>query len=84
MMPIFMSEASFQSAWFYSLILFFMGVLVLWGAWMAYAPLPRMWRDGQRGTAVTIAGSTAVVVLTLVALLLTVIITLYPSAVGTQ
>ena len=84
MMPILMNEASFQAAFYYSLIIFGIAVVSLIGGGLAFRTLGPMWRDGNKSLAVGVGVAAGLILLTLLLMLLTVIIALYPYAAGTQ
>ena len=73
---------NFQAAWYYSLLGFAVAVLVLSGAVLVQLLLRPMWRAGDRALAVTVAAVTVTAVIFFVAMLVTVAVTLLPSAAG--
>jgi hypothetical protein len=72
--PLIVREAEFQAAWYFSLLLFVILLLILLGTGYALAGIRRMWRDGMRGPAAVLAGAT---VLSFIAL-----IGMYATAIG--
>lgn len=49
--------ADFQAAWFYSLLLFAILLLIVLGTAYALVGTRRMWRNGERGPAAVIAAA---------------------------
>lgn len=72
--PLLARAADFQAAWYFSLILFTILLLICVAAGYALAGARRLWRDGVRGPAAVLAGAT---VLSLLGLL-----GLYATAIG--
>lgn len=64
----------FQAAWYYSLLLFAILLLVVLGTAYALLGVRRLWRDGAHGPAAVIAGAVTVFFL--------VIIGMYATAIG--
>jgi hypothetical protein len=73
---------NFQAAWYYSLLGFGVAVLVLAGAVLVQRLMRPMWRAGDRALAVIVAAVTVTAVIFLGAILVTVAVTLLPSAAG--
>jgi cation transport ATPase len=71
-------DSDFQASWYYSAVLFAGIVLVGWAAWMVFRQLRRMWRNGDRAMAVTMASATVVALLMFGSMLITVAIALLP------
>jgi hypothetical protein len=72
--PLLAREAEFQAAWYFSLLLFAILLLIVLGTGYALAGIRRMWRSGLRGPAAVLAGAT---VLSFVAL-----VGMYATAIG--
>ena len=56
--PLLARAAQFQAAWYFSLLMFAMLLLVFVGTGYALAGARRMWRGGVRGPAAILAGAT--------------------------
>lgn len=65
--------AQFQAAWYFSLLLFAMLLLVFIGTGYALAGARRLWRSGVHGPAAILAGATLVGLLAMVGMYATAI-----------
>lgn len=75
-------EANFQGAWYYSLLLFVIVLIVIGGLVTAQSAVRPLWRDGEHGAALAVAGATLLALLLLGSMLVTVIVGLLPAAAG--
>jgi hypothetical protein len=75
-------EADFQAAWYYSLLLFVILMLVVAGYWLARSAVRPMWRAGDRGPALAIAAAASVAMALILSMLITVAVALLPAAAG--
>jgi len=66
--------ADFQAAWYFSIILVAISVAVGIGARAVAREVRRLWRDGDRGTAVWVGAATAVGVLFMISMAGTVMV----------
>jgi hypothetical protein len=71
-------DQDFQSAWYYSAIVFAGICLVGWAAWLVFQQLRGMWGRGDRAMAVTLASATVVALLMFTSMLITAAIALWP------
>ncbi|MDQ6848219.1 MAG: hypothetical protein M3019_11680 [Candidatus Dormibacteraeota bacterium] len=55
--------AQFQAAWYFSLLLFSILLLILLGAGYSLVGVRRLWRDGEHGPAAALAGAITVALL---------------------
>ncbi len=75
-------EANFQAAWYYSLLLFVILMLVVGSFVVAQRAVRPMWHAGDRGPALAIAAATTVALVFLLSMLVTVAVALLPAAAG--
>ncbi|HEY2702683.1 MAG TPA: hypothetical protein VGL20_03235 [Candidatus Dormibacteraeota bacterium] len=68
--------ADFQTAWYYSLVVFTIAGVTVWAAAQTVRAVPAMWRAQQRGLAVLVASVTTVTMVLFTSMLLTTAITL--------
>ena len=61
--PLIARAGQFQAAWYYSLLLFAILLLVVLGSGYALVGVRRLWRDGAHGPAAVIAGAIMVFLL---------------------
>jgi len=73
-------DADFQAAWYYSIVVFTMIVVVAWGMWLCIRHLRGMWRNGDRGLALAVGGAVAVAFLMFASMLVTVAVAMLPVA----
>jgi hypothetical protein len=74
--------ADFQAAWYFSLLVFSIGVLVVAGVVLAGRWLRPMWRQGDRATAVLVGSVAGVAALFFTLILVTVAVGLAPATVS--
>ena len=74
--------ADFQAAWYLSLVIFAIGVLVVAGVLLTERMVVPMWRAGDRSLATLIGAVAGVVALFFTLILTTVAVALAPGAVG--
>ncbi len=58
--------AQFQAAWYYSLLLSAILLLILLGIGYSLAGIRRLWREGEHGPAAVLAGAIAIALLAFV------------------
>ncbi|MBJ7610638.1 MAG: hypothetical protein JF887_14620 [Candidatus Dormibacteraeota bacterium] len=69
--------AQFQAAWYFSLLLFAILLVVFLGAGYALAGIRRLWRSGEHGPAAVLAGAVTVSLLTFIGMYATAIAGLF-------
>lgn len=63
--PVLARAADFQTAWYFSLVLFVIGLTGVIGTVYVALAVRRLWRAGERGPAAVLAGATTVAFLAL-------------------
>ena len=74
--------ANFQAAWYYSLLLFVILLLVIGGFVLTERAVRPMWRAGDRGPAAAVAAAASLALVLMLSMLVTVAVALLPAAAG--
>lgn len=77
-----MRDSDFQAAWYFSMVIFAAICLTAWGTWLVARHVREIWVRGEQTMALVVGVATAVSVLLVAAILVTVIVAMLPAATG--